>query len=110
MQNLKNAGLHSQDTRHILVKLRTSLVTPMNLIVIGDSAVSNANHGLTMKPINHKDKQNCDSINAMVSKSVESCLQSLSKLRPKGTLIYLSLMWNIRKPFFNKALSAIERI
>ena len=42
----------------------------------------------------------------MVRESVESCLQSLSKLRPKGTLIYLSL----REAFFNKALSPLERI
>ena len=122
MPNLKNAGFHSQDTIHILAKLRTRLVTPTNLIVICTetacrahleqliSSVSKANHGLTMKSINHEEKQNYDSINAMVSKSVESCLQSLSKLRPKGTLIYLSLMWNIREAFFNKALSPLERI
>ena len=63
-----------------------------------------------MKSINHRDKQTCDSINAMVSESVKSCLQSLSKLSPKGTLIYLSLMRNIGEAFFNKALSPLERI
>ena len=122
MPNLKNAGLHSEDTINILAKLRTRLITPTNLIVIGTetacrahleqliSSVSKANHSLTMKSINHKDKQNYDSINAMVSDSVERSFQSLSKLRPKGTLIYLSLMRNIREAFFNKALSPLERI
>ena len=75
MPNLKNAGLHTQDTRHIL--FRTRLITSTNLIVIGTetacrahleqliSSVSKANHDLTMKSINHKEKQNYDSINAI---------------------------------------------
>ena len=96
------------------------MVTPTNLIAIGTETACRAhleqfisavvNASLTMKSIKHKDKQNCYSINAMVSESVESCLQSVSKLRPKGTLIYLSLMRNIREAFFNKALSPLERI
>ena len=120
MPKLKTTALHSQDTIHILAKLRTRLITPTNLIVLGSetayrahleqliNTVSKDHHGLTMKSINHKDKQNYDSINAMVSKPVENCLRSLSKLRPKGTLTYLFLMRNIRDAFFNKALSPLE--
>ena len=104
-----------------MAKIRTRLITPTKLIVLGSetacrahleqliNTVSKARHGFTMKSINHKDKQNYDSIHAMVSKPVENCLRSLSKLRPKGTLTYLFLMRIIRDAFFNKAFSPLER-
>ena len=122
MPKMKNMELCSQDTIHILAKLRTRLVTPTNLLVLGTEtacrahlehivhSISKATHGLTLQSISHKDKQNYESVSILVSESVQQCLQKECTLRPKGTEIYLSLMRNIRNAFFDKSLSPLDRI
>ena len=110
-----------QDTVHILAKLRTKLVTPSNLLEIGIETacwahlqyliknVPKSVHGLTVRCIDPKDKQNFESVDRLVSESVLESLKTC-KQRTKGTIFYLKIMKYIRDAFLNKALSPIHRI
>ena len=102
---LKGTGLCAQDTVHVLAKLRTRLLGPSNLIVLGNKNatrshlqyvyknISKEKHMITQKVIDNKDKQNYGSIAILVSEDVENCLKACSdKIRPLGTIVYLTLM------------------
>ena len=72
--------LYSQDTIHILAKLRSKLITPSNILIMGNENACRAHiqfvidnkpkdrHGLNNKCLKHKDKQNYESINLLVGK------------------------------------------
>lgn len=123
MPQISKGDFHSQDTVHLLAKLRTRLLTPSNLTVIGTETAGVAHlkylvdqlpkerHGLSHQMINNKDKQNYQSIATLVGEDVESCLSEVSvKIRATGTITYLKIMRNIRDSTFDKTLSPIERI
>ena len=116
--------MYSQDCVHLLAKLRTRLLGPSNLIIIGSENASQSHlqyvydtidkekHGLTQQCIDNKDKQNYGSIAILVSDEVQVCLQEVSKkLRTLGTKVYLGiLMRNIRDAFFDKTISPVKRL
>lgn len=120
MPNLRKESLVCQDTVHLLAKLRTRLLTPSNLIAIGDEVACRAHlvqvcndypkaeHGLTRQVLENKDKQNYSSIEVLLSTNVELSLQKVE--RSKGTLVYLWLMRNIRDAFFDKSITPLQRI
>ena len=120
---LRDSCLSNQDTVHLLAKLKNKLLTPSNLIVIGRKVacpahlitlletVPKSQHCLTRKAVDNKDKQNYGSITLLVDAKVESCLNQLDdKYNTRGTIMYLSLMRNIRDATFDKAISPIKRI
>ena len=123
MPDFRQNSLVCQDVIHLLAKLRTRVLTPSNLITIGDEVAcrahfaqglkifSKADHGLTQQMIDNKDKQNYSSIEVLLSHGVEECLTKMeSKDRTKGTLVYLWLMRNIRDSFFDKSISPLQRV
>ena len=69
MPLMKTNGLCSQDTIHLLAKLRTRLLTPSNILSFGTEIACRAHlvevlkkfpkatHGLTQRSIDNKDKQ-----------------------------------------------------
>ena len=123
MPDLSPDSLVCQDIIHLLAKLRTRLLTPSNLIVIGDEVACRAHlvqvlkkfpksdHELTQQIIENKDKQNYSSIEVLLSSGVEECLKKMEcKERAKGTLVYLWIMRNIRDTFFDKSISPLQRV
>ena len=68
-----------------------------------------AQHGLTHRAIDSRDKQNYSSIELLVKPSVEICLHNLNaSLKPKGTLIYLNMMRDMRDAFFDRSLGPLH--
>ena len=123
MPKLSYAELNAQDHIHLLAKLRTCLLNPSNLLTLGNEIATRTHlkhvldsypksrHNLTLRAIDTKDKQNYTSIALLVSEDVESCLLDLSsKLRTRGTIIYLTVMRCIRNSIFDKGISPLERI
>ena len=98
MPKLLEESLVCQDTVHLLAKLRTRLLTPSNLIVLGSETAcrghleqilndySKEDHGLSAQVLQNKDKQNYQSVETLLGDGVENCLKELSikkKLRQK---------------------------
>ena len=116
-------NLNAQDHVHLLAKLRSRLLKPSNLLVLGTETACRAHiqhvfdkfpkekHNLTQRAIDNRDKQNYTSIPSLISKDVEHCLMDLNpKIRNLGTIVYLRLMRNIRDSVFNKSISPLKRI
>ena len=116
-------NLNAQDHVHLLAKLRSRLLKPSNLLVLGTENACRTHiqhvfdrfpkekHNLTQRAIDSRDKQNYTSIRSLISKDVEHCLMDLNpKIRNLGTIVYLSLMRNIRDSVFNKSISSLKRI
>lgn len=123
MPSIKVNGLCAQDHVHLLAKLRSRILGPSNLIVLGAETACPAHlrtvcnnipkerHGLTKKVIDNKDKQNYTSIAVLVGDELKACLTEMEGvIRPKGTIIYLTLMRKLRDAFFEKAMRPIDRI
>ena len=123
MPSMKTNGLCSQDTIHLLAKLRTRLLTPSNILSFGMEIACRAHlvevlqkfpkatHGLTQRSIDNKDKQNYSSIGLLVHPNVENCLKEINPtVKTSGTVIYLQLMRNIRDAFFDKSLPPLKRL
>ena len=84
MPYILETSLCCQDTIHLLAKLRTRLLTPSNLIILGKETAcpghlqqllkyfSKSEHGLTQQALQNKDKQNHDSIETLVSDDVSA--------------------------------------
>ena len=114
MPRLRDNMLQAQDTIHLLAKLRTRLITPSNILSIGTEVACRGylvevlkrffkeKHGFTQKAIDNKDKQNYSSIEFLIKCSVAECLKELKISRSFGTVIYLSLMRDIRDCFFDQ--------
>ena len=72
MPKLYEGGLCSQDVVHLLAKLRTRLLTPSNIIIMGTEKAcrvhlqqllknfDKSKHGLTQQILENKDEQNYD--------------------------------------------------
>ena len=121
----KNA-VFCQDIIHVLAKLRTKLITPSNTLILGErlkacrthvelvcNTMPKDQHGLNNRCINHKDKQNYESINSLVSQSVMACLEKLDsekKMNTQGTIIYLCMIRDIRDAFLDKSISPLRRL
>ena len=123
MPSMKKSSLCAQDHVHLLAKLRSRLLGPSNLIVLGAETacsghlthvcqnIPKESHGLTKKVLDNKDKQNYSSISILVSDDLKKCLfESKNIIRPTGTIIYLQLMRNIRDAFFEKGIKPIQRV
>ena len=120
MNILNKSSLVCQDMIHLLAKLRTRVLTPSNLIALGDEVACRAHfvqvikkfgkleHGLTQQVLENKDKQNYSSIEVLLSSGVQKCLENVE--RTKGTLVYLWIMRNIRNAFFDKSISPLQRV
>ena len=65
-------------------------------------------HGIRLKDLNHKDKQNFDAVTRITSPSVLGLLEKVPD--GKGKLKYLELMKNFVDVFLDKGLLPLERI
>ena len=65
-------------------------------------------HGLRQKDLDHKDKQNFDSVTRITSPSVFEMLEKVPDA--KGTLKYLQLLRCFIDAFLDKHLSPVERL
>ena len=123
MTNFKMSDLSFQDHVHLLAKLRTRLLNPSNLLILGNENASKIHlqhilnkfekgkHNLTYKDIDSKDKQNYNSVTSLLSEEVESCLSDISPLmKTKGTSAYLKVMRSYRDSVFDKSLPPLDRI
>ena len=123
MPSLLKSGLSAQDFVHVMAKLRTRLLLPSNILVMGKhSAVvthlkfvlnefPKERHGLSLRTLDVRDKQNYSSIEVMLNDGVFECLEEINaKIDVKGTIAYLKLMKDIRDAFLNKELSPSQRI
>ena len=121
-QLMKNC-LFSQDTVHLLAKMRTRLLLPSNILVLGDETACPAHlnfvlnefpkekHGLSARCLDVKDKQNYSSIEKLLDDGVLECLNEFNAtISTKGTCAYLKIMKNIRNSFFKKSFSPEERL
>ena len=101
----------------MLAKLRTRLLGPSNLIILGAENAGLAHlqyiydnilkerHGLSQQTIDNKDKQNYGSIATLVSDDVKCYLDEVNdKIHVLGTIVYLHLMRSIRDANFDKCL------
>ena len=123
MPEIKERGLCSQDTVHLLAKLRTRLLGPSNIIVLGVESpcrshiqyvynnIPKERHGFTQQVIDNKDKQNYGSIATLVGDDLNECLtEASSSIHPTRTIIYLSLMRCIRDARFEKTMTPLKRV
>jgi hypothetical protein len=123
MPKLRENALPAQDVIHLLAKLRTRLLTLSNILSMGSEVACpghllevlkrypKAKHGLTQRAIDNKDKQNYSSIELLFKESIEECLLELNvKTKTSGTIIYLSLIRDIRNCFFDKSISPLDRL
>ena len=123
MARLFESGLNAQDLVHLLAKFRTRLLLPSNIIVLGNHPACSAHlnfvqsnypkerHGLSLRALDVRDKQNYSSIGIILSDAVFQCLQEVDgTLDVKGTIVYMNLMKDIRDAFLNKEISPSQRI
>ena len=123
MPHLMPNSLFAQDIIHLLATMRTRLLLPSNILILGDvnacaahlkfilSDFPKEQHGLSARCLDVKDKQNYSSIEMILREGVFECLEKLdNKLNTKGTRMYLEIMKNIRDSFLNKSLSVQQRL
>ena len=125
MREICSSGLSAQDHIHLLAKMRTRLLIPSNILVLGKETAclahirfvldcdqfSKVDHQLTERIVSNKDKQNYAGIGVLLSEDVLKCLESCkSKIQNYGTIVYLGLMRDIRDSFLNKSLKPSERL
>ena len=125
MREICSSGLSAQDHIHLLAKLRTRLLIPSNILVLGKETAclahmryildcdqfSKEDHQLTERIISNKDKQNYSGIEVLLSDGVRNCLDSCKNVMQNfGTITYLSLMCDIRDSFLNKSLKPSDRL
>ena len=126
MPKLREVGLCSQDVVHLLAKLRTRLLTPSNVIVMGPDRFacrghlhqvlqnfSKTSHGLSLQVLENKDKQNYKSIETLLKEDVVNALNDLEDTQvidTKATVTYLWLMRNIRDTFFDRGINSLQRL
>ena len=123
MKEIANSGLSAQDHVHFLAKLRTKIVTPSNILVLGTETAclghlkyilvhfSKELHQLTERILSNKDKQNYSGIEILLSEGVFECLQNSMKTTENfGTITYLGLMRDIKDSFLDKSLKPSTRL
>ena len=102
MKYIKKEGLYSQDCVHLLAKMRTRLLSPSNILVLGNETACRAHiqqvltefpkeqHKLTERIISNKDKQNYSSISVQVDDNIINCHKKLTdKMNNMGTITYI---------------------
>lgn len=123
MPKLLESGMCSQDVIHLLAKLRTRLLTPSNVIVMGTEVAcrghlhhllkffNKSRHGLTQQILENKDKQNYKSIDNLLNDEVKKCLfEKNDIMKTEGTITYLDMMRNIRDAFLDRGLTPLKRV
>ena len=123
MPSFSPDNLCVQDHIHLLAKLRSRILKPSNLLIMGTEVACRNNiaevlrtfpkerHNLTQRCLDNKDKQNYSSIPVLISDEVQECLSELSNTnRNTGTIVYLGMMRMIRDSIFDKSLAPIKRI
>lgn len=116
-------SLCSQDTIHLLAKLKTRLITPSNLLSLGTetacrghltellNSFPKSRHGLSERAIDSRDKQNYGSIELLLKPCVDECLSELpDSHKANGTRIYLNLMRDVRDAFLDKSIDPLCRL
>ena len=110
-------NLPAQDHIHLLAKLRSRLLKPSNLIVLGNETACRAHiqqlleifpkekHNLTQRCIDNKDKQNYSSIPVLVGDGVKDCLEELNENSQNTGTLYLQIMRQIITSTFDKSIS-----
>ena len=114
--------MSSQDVVHLLAKLRTRILTPSNVIVMGMEIAccgqlqqllkcfEKTKHGLTEQILENKDKQNYKSIEILLNDDVTTSLEEIDNtMRTKGTVTYLWMMRNIRDTFLDRGISPLRQ-
>ena len=109
-----------QDPVHVAVKLKSRLLRPSIVLPLGKyiagshhlqiihSTFSKDQHGLRVKDIDHKDRQNYEAVLRITSTSVMGLLTHIPDA--KGTVVYLKLMKAVTDSFLDKSLECLLRI
>ena len=108
--------IYVQDHVHVAVKLKARFLKPSIILPFGDvlagshhlKMVSNTftkdHHGIRHRDLEHKDKQNFESVSQITAQCV------LDLLDAKGTLHYLKSLQYFVDAYLNKILSPLEWI
>ena len=109
-----------QDTVHIAVKLKARLLNQSVDLVFGKyiagfhhlntviESFGKDEHGMRLKDVNHKDRQNYDAVIHITSNSVKDILSTISDA--KSTLIYLQFTRCVIDSYLDKNLDVTARI
>lgn len=109
-----------QDPVHVAVKLKTRMTKPSIVLPIGKylagihhlqlatANFSKDKHGVRMRDINHKDKQNFEAVMRITNPSVLKILQQMPDA--KGTIEFLRILRCIVDSFLDEAITPLERI
>lgn len=115
-----NGIAYVQDTVHIAVKLKARLLNPSVDLVFGGyiagshhlhaiiESFGKDEHGMRIKDVNHKDRQNYDAVIHITSDSVQKILSAIPDA--KGTLAYLRLIRCVIDSYLDKNLDITARI
>ncbi len=107
-----------QDTVYIAVKLKSRLLKPSVMLVMGKYVAGGHHirmiqhifgkdqHGLTERDVNHKDKQNFDAVLHIIRAS--HLLENISDAA--GTKLYIKIIECVVEAYLNKSLDPIQRI
>lgn len=125
MKEICTSGLSAQDHIHLLAKLRTRLLIPSNILILGNETAclahiryildceqfSKEDHQLTERTFSDKDKQNYAGIEILLSDGVRNCLDACKNtMQNTSTIVYLNLMRDVRDSFLNKSLKPSDRL
>ena len=109
-----------QDTVHLGVKLKARLMSPSQVLQLGNfsalsthlvllhSSFCKEQHNLRLKDLDHQDRQNFEAVNRLTSSNVISLLSEFPDAL--GTKYYLVVVRNIIDSFLKKDLSPLQRI
>lgn len=115
-----NGIAYVQDTVHIAVKLKARLLNPSVDLIFGGyiagshhlhaiiESFGKEEHGMRIKDVNHKDRQNYDAVVHITSDSVQEILSGIPDA--KGTLTYLRLTRCVIDSYLDKNLDITARI
>ena len=108
-----------QDIVHVGVKLKSRLLKPSILLPVGPNFSASGNHlqlvrtaygkdqhNLRERDINHKDKQNFDSVLHIMHSA--HLLGTIPEA--KGTFVYVEIMASTVDSYLDKSLSPLERV
>ncbi len=123
MPDLAKEFLCSQDTIHLLAKLKLCLIAPSSLMWLGSETacrghlvelikkLPKSQHGLSDRTIDPRDKQNYSSIELLLHQCVDKSLAELhTSVKANGTRIYLHMMNDIRDSLLNRSIRPLDRL
>jgi len=111
-----------QDTVHVAVKLKTRLLKPSIMLPMGDYVASSSHlkllhanfgkdqHGLRLKDIDLKDKQNCDVIMNTIMNTIRAAPYLKNIPEAIGTKKLIEIIQYIIDSYMDKTLEPLQRI